>query len=92
MLLKWTTPLAGLCLGAALLAGAPAHAQASKPVELSFSVWIPQSHILVANFMMPWAKEVEQATEGRVKISFLAKPVSSAALTARVRELLDRRR
>jgi TRAP-type C4-dicarboxylate transport system substrate-binding protein len=74
---KWTSSLVGLCLGTALLAASPARAQAPKPVELTFSVWIPHSHILVANFMMPWAKEVEQATEGRVKIGFLPKPAAN---------------
>ncbi|MEJ7930073.1 TRAP transporter substrate-binding protein [Ramlibacter sp. AN1015] len=77
MTLKWTTPLLGLCLGAAMLATAPARAQAQKPVELTFSAWIPHTHVLVANFMIPWGKEVEQATEGRVKVNFLPKPVTN---------------
>ncbi len=72
---KWTSPLLGLGLAAALLASAPAQAQ--KPVELTYSAWIPHTHILVSNFMMPWAKEVEAATEGRVKINFLPKPVTN---------------
>lgn len=72
----WKSPLASLGLAAALLAGGPAQAQ-QKPVELTFSAWIPHSHILVANFMMPWAKEVETATEGRVKITFLPKPAAN---------------
>src|SRR5690606_15151207 len=57
------------------LAGAPA--KADKPVELTFSAWIPHTHTLVADFMMPWAKEVEEATQGRVKINFLTKPVTN---------------
>ncbi|MBC5784641.1 TRAP transporter substrate-binding protein [Ramlibacter sp. USB13] len=75
MKMKWTSSLLTLCVGAALLASAPARAQ--KPVELTFSAWIPHTHVLVADFMMPWAKEVEQQTEGRVKITFLPKPVSN---------------
>jgi TRAP-type transport system periplasmic protein len=72
---KWTTAFGGVCLMAALAAGAPAAAQ--KPNELTFSVWIPQSHPLVANFMIPWAQEVEKGTNGRVKINFLPKPVTN---------------
>jgi len=72
---KWTSPLLGLTLTAALLTSAPAQAQ--KTVELTYSAWIPHTHILVSNFMMPWAKEVEAATEGRVKINFLPKPVTN---------------
>lgn len=76
MKFRWNAPLLGLGLAAALVAGSPAQAQ-TKPVELTFSAWIPHTHILVANFMMPWAQEVEKATEGRVKISFLPKPVTN---------------
>lgn len=73
---RWNSSLLGLGLAAAMLASAPAQAQ-TKPVELTFSAWIPQTHILVSNFMMPWAQEVEKATEGRVKISFLPKSVTN---------------
>ncbi|MCK9510523.1 MAG: TRAP transporter substrate-binding protein [Pigmentiphaga sp.] len=72
---KWITSLLGFGLATALTAGSAAQAQ--QPVELTFSAWIPQTHILVSNFMMPWAKEVEEATEGRVKIRFLPKPVTN---------------
>lgn len=73
---KWTFPLLGLCVGAALAAAAtPAAAQ--KTVELSYSAWIPANHVLASNFMVPWAQEVEKATEGRVKINFLPKAVTN---------------
>lgn len=75
MKIKWTSLLFGACASAALLTSMPAAAQ--KTTELTFSVWIPQSHILVSNFMIPWSKEVEKATDGRVKISFLPKPVAN---------------
>ena len=71
----WTHPLLGLCLAAALVTATPARAQ--KPIELTYSAWIPATHVLVANFMVPWAHEVEKATEGRVKINFLPKPVTN---------------
>ena len=76
MTLRWNAPMLALATAAALIAVSPAQAQ-PKPVELNFSVWIPQTHILVANFMVPWSQEVEKATEGRVKISFLPKPVTN---------------
>lgn len=72
---KWISSLMGLGLATALTTGSVAQAQ--EPVELTFSVWIPQTHILVSNFMIPWAEEVEEATEGRVKVSFLPKPVTN---------------
>jgi TRAP-type transport system periplasmic protein len=72
---KWISALLGVCLTAALATSMPAAAQ--KPVELTFSVWIPATHVLVSNFMVPWAQEVEKATEGRIKINFLPKPVTN---------------
>lgn len=72
---KWTTSLFGLCLTAALVTATPAIAQ--KPIELTYSSWIPATHVLMSNFMIPWAQEVEKATEGRVKIHFLPKAVTN---------------
>lgn len=72
---RWISRLLGIALTSLGVAAGPA--KADKPVELTFSAWIPHTHILVANFMKPWAKEVEEATEGRVKISFLTKPVTN---------------
>lgn len=75
MRFTWNSSLAGLCLAAGCLASAPAAAQ--QPIELTYSAWIPANHILVANFMIPWSKEVEAATAGRVKINFLPKAVTN---------------
>ncbi len=49
----------GLCL-----APLPATAQ----VELSMSAWVPPSHMLVRDGMVPWMKEVERVTQGWVMI------------------------
>lgn len=73
---KWNTALLGACLTVALVTSTAATAQ-QKPIELTFSVWIPATHVLVANFMVPWGQEVEKATQGRVKINFLPKPVTN---------------
>jgi len=66
---------AGLCLLGLGLGVAPL--PASAQVELSMSAWVPPSHMLVKDGMMPWMKEVERVTEGRVKVKLLPKPVTN---------------
>lgn len=51
-------------LGTALVA-APIHAR-----ELRFNGWPPLTHPLMKLSLMPWAKQVEEVTHGRVKIMF----------------------
>ena len=46
-------------------------------VELSMSAWVPATHMLVRDGMMPWMQEVEKVTQGRVKIKLLPKPVTN---------------
>ena len=75
---RLTSLLPGLCLTAAILMSAPAVAQ-QKPVELTYSSWLPPTHPLMADFMLPWGRQVEQATDGRVKINFLPKPITNPA-------------
>jgi TRAP-type C4-dicarboxylate transport system substrate-binding protein len=76
---RWISA-ASLPLGMGLLAlglgAAPLPAQAQ--VELSMSAWVPPSHMLVKDGMVPWMKEVERVTEGRVRIKLLPKPVTNA--------------
>ncbi len=60
------------------LAGAAATAPAHAQVELSFSAWVPASHMLVRDGMQPWMDEVAKVTDGRVKIKLLPKPVTNA--------------
>jgi len=65
---------------AALLLTAGAHAPlAAAPVELTISAWVPPTHSLVADFIVPWMAQVEKETEGRVKPRLLPKPVTNAA-------------
>ena len=61
--------LAGLA-GAAL--ALPAHAQQT----LTFSTWVPQTHHL-SIWQANWAAEVEKATAGRVKFTYLPKHPSA---------------
>jgi len=41
--------------------------------DLSLSSWLPPSHPIVANMMVPWIENVKKATDGRVSIKILAK-------------------
>jgi TRAP-type transport system periplasmic protein len=54
----------------ALLAGftAPTLAQ-DKPVEMRFAHWLPAQHSLAKTGFEPWAKSVEAASKGSIKIT-----------------------
>ena len=43
--------------------------------ELVMSSWLPPKHPVVAGIMEPWAKAVSGATEGRVTVRILPKPL-----------------
>lgn len=56
-------------LGAVALAlAAPAQAQ-DKPVELRFAHWLPAQHSLARTGFEPWAKAVEAASGGSIKVT-----------------------
>ena len=54
---------------------------AAAQVTLNVNTWVPPSHLLVADVVMPFCKDVEGATQGRVKCNLLAKAVVSAPQT-----------
>lgn len=60
-------------IGASLLAAAPAASQ----TILDLSSWVPASHPLVAEMTVPYCKEIEAVTQGRVSCRMLAKPVAN---------------
>jgi len=62
---------------AALLSIAPAQAQTT----MTASSWVPPGHPLTANILVPWTKEVEAATQGRVKFNVLPKAPVAAPQT-----------
>ena len=64
-------------LAAALLAGAIAWTPSQAQTTLTISSWLPPSHIITKDMLMGWAKEVETATQGRVKSRLLPKAVAS---------------
>lgn len=48
---------------------------AAAQTELVLSSWLPPRHPLVVNAITPWAKQVEDATGGRVSVRILTKPL-----------------
>lgn len=44
---------------------------------LVMSSWLPPKHPITTNVMVPWAEQVAEVTEGRVKVRILAKPLGS---------------
>jgi TRAP-type C4-dicarboxylate transport system substrate-binding protein len=48
---------------------------AQAQTTLTVSNWLPPKHVIPSEMIAPWAKDVEKATEGRVKIKVLAKSI-----------------
>lgn len=70
--------LHAIAAGATLaLLGAAGTAQAQT--TLTLSSWVPPNHYVVKDILQPWMADVEKATEGRVKINLLPKPVGAPA-------------
>jgi len=64
-------------LAATLLASALVWTPAQAQTTLTISSWLPPTHIITKDMLMGWAKEVETATQGRVKSRLLPKAVTS---------------
>jgi TRAP-type C4-dicarboxylate transport system substrate-binding protein len=45
--------------------------------ELTVSLWIPPTHMLARDVILPWTADVEKATAGRVRFKLLPKPVAN---------------
>lgn len=71
MLINFLRP----ALLAAGLAAVTVTAQAQ--VALKYSSWLPAGHWLNTTGLLPWAAEVEKATQGRVKVEMLPKTVGT---------------
>lgn len=66
-----------LAAGAAFaVLGLSGTAQAQQ-TTLTLSSWVPPTHFIVKDILQPWMSEVNKATEGRVTIKLLPKPVGS---------------
>jgi TRAP-type transport system periplasmic protein len=75
--MKSTTYAVGVLAFALTLPAASASAQ----TVLNVNTWVPPSHLIVADVMMPFCKDVEAATQGRVKCNLLPKAVVAAPQT-----------
>jgi TRAP-type C4-dicarboxylate transport system substrate-binding protein len=65
---------------AALLIGAAGAQAQDKAVELKFAHWLPASHPLAKLGFEPWAKSVEAASKGSIKVAlFPAQQLGKAA-------------
>ncbi len=63
-------------LGALALALiAPATAAQAQNVTLNVSSWVPPSHLITADVLVPFCKDMESATQNRVKCNMLPKAV-----------------
>ncbi|WP_068111310.1 TRAP transporter substrate-binding protein [Tropicimonas marinistellae] len=63
--------------GAALAAGLVSAFPAFADTTLVLSSWLPPRHPLVIGAIKPWAKQVEDATDGRVTVRVLSKPLGA---------------
>lgn len=64
-------PLFKAAIGLGLALMQPLAAAASETVVLRFSNWQPPAHFITTDMLTPWAQEVEQATNGRVKVELI---------------------
>ena len=71
-----------LLIGAfALALLAPATAVQAQNITLNVTSWVPPSHLLTADITMGFCKDMEAATQGRVKCNLLPKAVVSPTQT-----------
>jgi len=71
MIRKLKTYTLGAAAALAVSLAGPALAQTT----LNLSSWLPPSHPIVADMIVPWAEEVEKATNGNVTVRILPKPL-----------------
>ncbi|MFV0383220.1 TRAP transporter substrate-binding protein [Paracoccus sp. (in: a-proteobacteria)] len=66
-----------LTIASALVALTLATSGAAQAAEttLRLSNWLPPSHPVVKDIMVPWAQQVSEATEGRVEVQILDAPL-----------------
>ena len=59
----------------ALALAAMGQAAAAQETTLRLSNWLPMSHPIVKDIVVPWAEAVEEATGGRVAVQILDAPL-----------------
>ncbi len=70
---RWTAIVRGAWVALTLVGAA--HAIAAE--TLTASSWLPPTHLLHVNVLQKWAADVDKATQGRVKVNILPKPVAA---------------
>ena len=66
-----------LKLGAAVPLSLSLPAVAWANTQLRMSSWLPPKHVLQKDVMLEWAREIAEASGGRLKINTLPKPVTA---------------
>ena len=74
--LEWSRFL--VCVLSALIVEACADPSLSK---LRLASWLPPSHVLVRDILVPWAERVRVATEGRVEIEVMGAPLGQPSVS-----------
>ena len=64
-----TTKTQLACLAAAALALSPPLLAQDKPVEMKFASWVPAQHALAKTGFEPWARSVEAASAGSIRVA-----------------------
>ena len=62
--------LAAVAGGVAALGGVSIPGEANAETKILFNRFVPAKHPFNVGMFIPWAKDVEQATQGRVKVEF----------------------
>lgn len=68
------TAIKYVAIASVFLFGATFAASAQETV-LRMSSWLPKSHPIVKDMMVPWAEQVKDATNGRVEVQILDAPL-----------------
>lgn len=66
-----------IALGGSLLLSGALLTVANAATTLTVSSWVPPTHFIHTDFLVPFAEQVATATEGRVRLTILPKPLGS---------------
>lgn len=71
--------LLGTAAALAATLALPVRADAAEAgTTLTLSSWLPPTHPIVTKVIVPWAEQVSQVTDGRVRVRVLASPLGSS--------------
>lgn len=72
-----TTNITGLKLAASTVALILGTAQLAQAEMLTMSSWVPPTHFIHTDFLVPFTEKVAEVTEGRVSVMILPAPLAS---------------